>query len=110
MSYLTGVREKRVADPLDYCLAVEQGGELIVEKEVLSTIDSYKETVVMGLRLNQGIDESRLEKRYGLHLREVYSELLDTLADRGLILYDGVSLVLTERGRRFANQVMAELV
>ncbi|NNF47264.1 MAG: radical SAM family heme chaperone HemW [Desulfofustis sp.] len=110
VSFVGGVRDKRVADPLDYCQAVEQGGELIVEKEALSTIDSYKETVVMGLRLNSGISESRLERRYGLDLREVYGASLDDLVDRGLILYDGVHLVLTETGRRFTNQVMAELV
>ena len=110
VSYVGGVREKRVADPLEYCLAVERGGELIVEKETLSDTDSYKETVIMGLRLNEGICESQLQKRYGLNLREIYGEALDTLVDRELILYDGVRLVLTERGRRFANHVMAELV
>lgn len=110
VSFVGGVREKRVADPLDYCLAVEQGGVLIVEKEALSMIDSYKETVVMGLRLKTGISESRLVKRYGLNLREVYGETLDKLVDRGLILCDGDILMLTATGRRFANQVMVELV
>jgi oxygen-independent coproporphyrinogen-3 oxidase len=110
VSYTGGVREKRVADPLAYCMAVEKGGELIVEKETLSRIDSFKETVVMGLRLKAGISEARLKKRYGLNLREVYGATLEDLADCGLILYDGLRLLLTETGRRFANQVMAELV
>ena len=110
VSYTGGVREKRVADPLDYCRAVEQGEELIVENEALSLIDSYKETVIMGLRLNSGISEDQLKKRYGLNLTEVYGVTIENLVDRELILYDGVRLALTETGRRFANQVMAELV
>ena len=110
VSYVEGVREKRVADPLEYCLAVERGGELIVEKETLSDTDSYKETVIMGLRLNAGISEDRLVQRYGLHLNEVYGATLDSLVDRGVVLFNGARLVLTEMGRRFANQVMAELL
>ena len=110
VSCVGGVRERRVEDPQVYCQAIEQEGELIVEKEALSTIDSYKETVVMGLRLQTGISESRLQKRYGLDLREVYGETVDNLVDRGLIHYDGVRLALTERGRSFANTVMAALV
>ena len=110
VSYADGERRRRVADPLDYCQAVEQGGELIVEKERLSTIASFKETVVMGLRLNAGITEARLKKRYGLNFIEVYGATLEKLSGRGLIFYDGARLVLTGRGRRFANQVMAELV
>ena len=110
VSFVGGVREKRVADPLDYCHSIEQGGVLIVEKEALSVIDSYKETVVMGLRLNDGLSEDRLKKRYGLNLTELYGPTLENLVDRGLILYDGDILMLTDTGRRFANQVMAELV
>ncbi len=76
----------------------------------MSAIDSFKETVVMGLRLNAGIAEARLRKRYGLTLTEVYGATLEHLSGRGLILHDRGRLVLTGRGRRFANQVMAELV
>ena len=110
VSYTDGVRRRRVADPQDYCRAVEQEGELVVETERLSTIQSFKETVVMGLRLNAGIAEARLRKRYGLTLAEVYGTTLEHLSGRGLIRYDEARLVLTGLGRRFANQVMAELV
>ncbi len=110
VSYLGGVREKRVADPLDYCRAVEQGRDLIIEKEALSTIESFKETVIMGLRLNAGISGERLVNRYGLDLREIYGAAIESLVDRGLVLYDKDCLMLTETGRRFANQVMVELV
>lgn len=110
VSYVGGVRERRVTAPLSYCEAVEQGGKLIVERESLPPVESFKETVVMGLRLFAGISEQRLRERYGLSLNEVYGTTLVLLANRGLISNDGTQLVLTETGRRFANQVMAELV
>lgn len=110
VSYVDGVRERRINDPLQYCEAVEQRSDPIEEREELSTRDSFKETVVMGLRLVAGISERRLRERYGLSIAEVYGGTTESLVDRGLINYDGSVLVLTEIGRRFANQVMAELV
>lgn len=110
VSYMDGVRERRVNDPLKYCEAVEQSGDLIEEREELSTRDSFKETVVMGLRLVAGISERRLQRRYGLSFAKVYGDKIDGLVNRGLVSYDESWLILTEVGRRFANQVMAELV
>lgn len=110
VSYVGGLRERRVDDPLKYCQAVEQSSDLIVEREELTTRDSFKETVVMGLRLVAGISSRRLQQRYGVSIDEVYGETLVKLVEQGLISYDGARLALTETGRRFANQVMAELV
>ena len=110
VSYVGGVRERRVDDPLKYCEAAEQSGALIEEREKLTPRDSFKETVVMGLRLVAGISDRRLQQRFGVNLAEVYGQTLGKLVDQGLISYDGTQLALTETGRRFANQVMAELV
>ena len=110
VSCLKGVRARRVEDPMAYCEAIEQGREAIAESERLDRTASFKETVIMGLRLTDGISDRRLRKRYGLSLAEVYGRSLDDLSGRGLISFDGLRLRLSEKGRRFANQVMAELV
>ena len=110
VSYVGGVRERRVAAPLSYCEAGDHGGERLVEREALSSVESFKETVVLGLRLLAGVTGRQLQERYGLDLSEVYGSTLENLIDRGLIIYDGTRLALTGTGRRFANQVMAELV
>ncbi len=110
VSYLDGARAVRVRNPEGYCRAVEQGEDIISESENLILRDAFKETVVMGLRLTEGISEQRLKQRFGLRLSDVYGAELDKLIDQQLISLEGACLVLTERGRRFANQVMAELV
>lgn len=110
VSYLDGVRERRVDDPRRYCEAVEQGESVIVEREKLSDLASFKETVVMGLRLVEGISAERLKDRYGMSLEEVYGETLEFLITKGLVNYNGNRLVLTAVGSRIANLVMSELV
>jgi len=110
VSYKEGVRARRIEDPLRYCEAVEGGHDFIDESEKLGGGESFKETVVMGLRLSQGVSDKRLHQRYGLGLVEVYGKTLNQLTDRELVRFDGRQLLLTPKGRRFANQVMAELV
>jgi len=111
VSYLDSAREVRVRNPEAYCRVVEQGEDIIIEREKLALPEAFKETVVMGLRLIEGIAEQRLQQRFGIRLSDVYEEAeLEKLIVQQLINYDGSRLILTERGRRFANQVMAELV
>ena len=110
VSYVDGVRKRRIADPKGYCLATEQGDNLIVERETLDTAASFRETVVMGLRLIDGVSEKRLQQRFDLSFDEVYGNTLEELINQGLVSDDGASILLTEKGRRLANQVMAELV
>lgn len=110
VSCLAGVRARRVEDPMAYCEAIEQGRDAVAESEKLERMASFKETVIMGLRLINGISDQQLRKRYELSLVEVYGKSLDDLSGRGLIHFDGLRLALSAKGRRFANQVMAELV
>ena len=107
---MDGVRKRRIADPKGYCLATEQGDNLIVERETLDTAASFRETVVMGLRLIDGVSEKRLQQRFDLSFDGVYGSTLEELINQGLVSDDGASILLTEKGRRLANQVMAELV
>lgn len=110
VSYRDGVRTGRIKDPKTYCSMIEQGRESIETSEQLDRIDSFKETVIMGLRLHTGVSERRLQQRYGSGLSEVYGATLDILTEGGLVMFQDDFLRLTDRGRLLANLVMAELV
>lgn len=110
VSYKDGVRCGRIKDPKTYCTEVEQGNDPIETSEHLDSIDSFKETVIMGLRLNSGVSENRLQQRYGIGLADVYGATLDVLVEQGLVDFAEGRLRLSERGRSLANVVMAELV
>ena len=108
--FFNGRRYKVIADPLGYCSAIENGEDFIEESEVLSPEASFRETVVMGLRLVKGVDRRRLYDRYQLTVEELYGSKVTELVDKGLLEENEDYLKLTDQGRCFANQVMAELV
>ena len=110
VSYVDGVRARRVGEPQRYCDLVETGREVVEEREKLDTEAAFRETVVMGLRLLHGVDREALAARFGLDVEAYYAPVLDELVSKGLIELTPGRLRLTKRGLRFANVVMAELV
>ena len=110
VSFVDGRRERRVEDPVGYCSTIEKGESLIVESEQLSREESFRETVIMGLRMENGVNLGNLERKYGLKPRLYYGALLERLIDGKLIELTPTHLRLTRQGRLLSNRVMAELV
>ena len=105
-----GRRRQKIRDPRLFCAQIESGRSVVQEEECLEPAASFRETVIMGLRMNQGVSKERLQRRYEMELNDCYGKTLNRLADQGLLEMTPTHLRLTARGRIFANKVMAELV
>jgi oxygen-independent coproporphyrinogen III oxidase len=107
---LAGERIKNIEDPLIYCEKIERGESVVKESESLDREASFRESVVMGLRMVKGVSSDRLLTRYGIDLQLYYGETLQKLLESSLLEFDKPYLRLTAKGRALANRVMAELV
>ncbi len=110
VSYENGVRERRVADPEEYCRRIKASQDVVVEREKLGQDASFRETVIMGLRMSEGVSRAHLRQRYGVELEEYYGEVLNKLQAQQLVELNDSHLRLTPQGRLFSNRIMAELV
>lgn len=110
VSYIAGRRARREANSSDYCRLIETTGSAIIDSESLEKEASFRETVVMGLRMLVGVSHRELFHRYGLDLQSQYGKTLETLLEHGLLELTETHLRLSVRGRRLANSIMAELV
>ncbi len=110
VSCLRGVRERRIADPIEYIQRISQKKSVVVERECLSREASFRETVIMGLRMVQGVSRKALHERYGLDLVEYYGSTLQRLQNLGLLELTELSLRITQKGWPISNQIMADLV
>ena len=105
-----GVRERRIADPGEYIHRINRQESVVVEQESLSPEASFRETVIMGLRMVQGVSRTVLYTRYGLDPKEYYGVILKKLLDPGFVELTATHLHITQKGWPLANQIMAELV
>jgi oxygen-independent coproporphyrinogen-3 oxidase len=110
VSCLQGVRERRVADPEEYIYRIRRNKSVVIESECLSGEASFRETVIMGLRLVQGVSRKTLSARYSLELQEYYGSILEKLIASGLLELTDTRLRISEKGWPLANRIMAELV
>jgi len=110
VSCIEGRRQRRIEDPVAYCRLVENGSSPVVDEEKLAWDASFRETVVIGMRMMAGVSRGDLVARYGLEVRDYYGDLLDRLRDSGLVELSPTHLRLSDNGRRVANRVLAELV
>ena len=68
------------------------------------------ETMMMGLRLDTGVDPDRFAARFGEPPAYVYGEIIDDLQDDGLLEMADRSFVLTPRGRLLGNEVFSRFL
>ena len=117
-SYLDGHRFHNLRSPREYIRRLEFGepraqpggrifdGIPVVEgAEPVDRRLEMAETMMMGLRLDTGIEPALFAARFGGPPGEVYGEIIEELEDDGLLEAGNDRIVLTPRGRLLGNEV-----
>jgi oxygen-independent coproporphyrinogen-3 oxidase len=105
-SCLEGYRLANTAN-LDKYLSAFSGNAAQVP-EMDEKIDSQlelAETVILGLRLGEGIKKETIKNRFGIDIMESYRGQIKEMADAGLLKTNNGHLSLTPRGRLLSNEV-----
>jgi oxygen-independent coproporphyrinogen-3 oxidase len=97
---------------LDVVLTQRQGA--VADVEAVDRRLEMAETVMLGLRLGEGVGVEAFRSRFGRELREVYASVLPGLEAAGLLEAAaepaGGSVRLTDRGRLLGNEVFVRIL
>ena len=110
VSYLDGVRFKREKLPAKYISKIDSGADLYVESESLKPLKTLGETIMLGLRLREGVSLSALEARFKIDARQLYSAQIKDLEERGLLEKTDDLIRLTHQGLLLANIALGEFL
>lgn len=80
------------------------------EETLVLPAESRFETMMLGLRMNEGVDETDFVKLHGIHLENVYGEKLRNLESQGFLIHSGHAWKLTRRGFDIQNSILVELM
>ncbi|MXP09542.1 radical SAM family heme chaperone HemW [Pseudoblastomonas halimionae] len=106
-----GVATVRHRKPENFLGAIERNGQGIVEERPLPASEQFEEAVMMGLRLNEGIDPDALAVRLGVNAGDHLSSSRVALFEReGLLATDGARIALTEDGMLLLDRIAAEIL
>ena len=73
--------------------------------EIISPELELAETIILGLRLDEGIQKSALKQRFGVDVNRKFEKEINAMLEAGLIEQNASHLKLTERGRFLSNEV-----
>lgn len=104
-SNIGNLRYTNFYDFKDYYEALKKNKSPIVFSENLSKTDRMNEFVMMGLRLNSGVDLDEFNEKFNENFLKIYEQEIAKNLKSGLIILDDDNLKLTEKGRDLSNQV-----
>lgn len=108
--HLAGRRSANVENLDEYCRRIEAGGSACDFEERLLPEAKARETLVVGLRLLDGVDLAEFQQQTGFDARVLVGAALERLTDLGLLHLQEGRLRLAERSLFISNRVLAELI
>lgn len=109
-SSLAGVRSWNERNPKRYANLVNARGEATVGRESLPTREKLGEAMMLGLRLVDGVDLTKLQERFAVEPMAEFEREFDWLTRAGLLEVQNSRARLSSKGLLVANTVMAEFV
>lgn len=124
-SSLFGHRFANMKSPRGYTARMQRLGDAPAGSEVIDwmrqhgAVDFHEvttrelamsETMMMGLRLAEGVSDERFREMFGVGIGERYANVIGGLEEIGLLEWRNGSLCLTRRGRPLGNEVFSRFV
>ncbi|GAK11450.1 radical SAM family heme chaperone HemW [Geomicrobium sp. JCM 19039] len=108
--YIGGSRYSNIGPIPHYLKSIEEKKLPTRKSEALSMTEQMEEEMFLGLRLNRGVRADRFREKYGIHMAELYRNVLPELIDDGLVEWRDNHLRLTERGQLLGNEVFEKFL
>lgn len=109
-SYLDCKRYKNTQDLAQYIHLLEHGILPIKSQEILPLKERMAETVILRLRLMEGLSKNDFLQKYGITVEEVFEQPLITLQRLNLLKQSDTHYFLTKKGLALANNVFVEFL
>lgn len=102
---------ERHKKPENFISAVERNGHGLKVEQDLPPHERATEAMLMGLRLTEGLDLARVEKRSGLPREAFFDAAAAARLERqGLVRHEGDRLTVTDAGILLLDSLLSELV
>jgi oxygen-independent coproporphyrinogen-3 oxidase len=87
------------------------GGQFLQKKEILTNEIMAEEAVMMGLRLESGINKALFQSATTQSFDNIINQnALDRLLSLGMIANDNTTVAITEKGRLLTNHIIEKLL
>ena len=105
-SYMNGTRFKNINLPAHYIRQVKEKKIAVEHSETLEPRQAMGETIMLGLRLLQGISIHQFEKRFHISFINLFRNIISALREKELVIIEKDYLRLSPKGLFWADSVI----
>lgn len=109
-SYMNGARFKNLCLPSRYIREIENKGTAVEFSEQLEPRRAMGETLMLGLRMLQGMAIAPFEERFQTSFDKVFQDVAPPLLEKNLITMDEDRIALSPQGLFLADSVILEFM
>jgi oxygen-independent coproporphyrinogen III oxidase len=109
-SFFKGKRFANTRYPESYIQLIAKGKSPVVFSEDIGKKTERFETVMLGLRLVDGIDKNLFKSRFNHDFEFYYADAMERLKKQGLLVEDKYRIKLTSKGLDLQNTVLMEFM
>ncbi|MBL76233.1 MAG: coproporphyrinogen III oxidase [Chloroflexi bacterium] len=107
-TYINRIHEWKLSNKISYASIRNAAAVDLCEK--LDAPTAMSDTMMMGLRLNEGVSDLDFEKRFGINIPDAYPNATTECLELGLVEWHNTYLQLTEYGRILGNEAFMRFV
>ena len=107
---LTYLRKTNPSDPEVYGKMIRAGDFSATASEIVPPAETRFETMMLSLRMNRGISETRFLELHGMTIESCYGEKLEGFRQKGLLQHEDGAWFLTRRGMDIQNSILVEFM
>lgn len=108
-SYFNDERYSNPSDLSEY-INTSDIGKFASSRDILTVTDIIEETVMLGLRMNDGFDMNKIYNETGIDFEQKCNATIQKLTNCGFLLSDKGILKLTDSGRNILDRIIVELI
>lgn len=108
--FVDEVRYKNIPDVAEYARAISAGRLPRIQSERLSLDARARESAMLALRLNEGLDLAEFQRRFGSDPRALFADAIANHTAAGTLEQHGGALRLTGRGRLLGDTVCGDFL
>ncbi|MHB8075446.1 coproporphyrinogen-III oxidase family protein [Desulfosporosinus fructosivorans] len=112
VSCLNRVRWKNIEEVRTYQSRLDNGQDPMDEsgQEALSLQECMAERMILGLRLEEGVNLTLFRNDFGVNLRDIYRDVLERYRNKDVLIFQGDYLRLNPKYSFVANSILEEFV
>jgi len=109
-SYVNGVRRTNSPDIKAYVQAIQDGLEPPSTSEELTGRAEMGETIMLALRMVDGLDRKAFVRRFGMDPTEAFGSVIKRYCDQGALLLDDDRLRVAPEAMLVSNTILADIL